>query len=96
MAKQGKWRHIEAIKSSQIVVEIGPFYYRRRKVFLRQINRILNKGRNAAFCPGMPRYAEWPEDGYFTTDDAKSFKSCMNDNTIWMAKIPVKLYIGVG
>lgn len=40
------------------------------------------------------RVYKFTEDGYFTTDDAKSFKSCMNDNTIWMAKIPVKLYIG--
>ena len=37
---------------------------------------------------------EFTNQGYFTTDDARSFRSVMNDNTIWMAKLPVKLYIG--
>lgn len=32
--------------------------------------------------------------GYFTSNDAKSFKALMNDNTIWMAKVPIKVYIG--
>ena len=32
--------------------------------------------------------------GYFTSDDAKAYREIMNDNTIWMAKIPVKIYIG--
>lgn len=33
-------------------------------------------------------------DGYFTTDDSKKFRSIMNDNTIWMSQIPVRMYIG--
>lgn len=33
-------------------------------------------------------------EGYFTSDDAKAFREIMNDNTVWMAKIPVKIYIG--
>jgi len=33
-------------------------------------------------------------EGYFTTDDAKQYKAIMMDNTIWMSKIPVKIYIG--
>ena len=33
-------------------------------------------------------------DGYFTSDDAKAYREIMNDNTIWMAKLPVRIYIG--
>ena len=33
-------------------------------------------------------------DGYFTSDDAKKYKSIMVDNTIWMSKLPLKIYIG--
>ena len=33
-------------------------------------------------------------DGYFTTDDAKNYKAIMTDNTIWMSKLPLKIYIG--
>ena len=33
-------------------------------------------------------------DGYFTTDDARNYKAIMNDNTIWMSKMPLKIYIG--
>ena len=33
-------------------------------------------------------------EGYFTSDDAKAYKEIMNDNTLWMAKMPVRLYIG--
>ena len=33
-------------------------------------------------------------DGYFTSEDAKNYKAIMNDNTIWMSKIPIKIYIG--
>jgi len=33
-------------------------------------------------------------NGYFTSDDAKAFRRIMMDNTLWNAKIPVKLYIG--
>ena len=40
------------------------------------------------------RMYNFTEEGYFTTDDAKAFRECMNDNTIWMSKIPVKFYIG--
>ncbi|MEE3344612.1 MAG: PD-(D/E)XK nuclease family protein [Bacilli bacterium] len=40
------------------------------------------------------RQYKFTEDGYFTTEDAKNFRQLMNDNTIWMAKIPIKLYIG--
>jgi hypothetical protein len=40
------------------------------------------------------RIYEFTEDGYFTTNDSKAFRECMNDNTLWMAKMPVKLYIG--
>ena len=39
------------------------------------------------------RIYEFTEDGYFTTDDSKAFRECMNDNTLWMAKMPVKIYI---
>ena len=40
------------------------------------------------------REYEFTENGYFTTDDAKNYKAIMLDSTIWMSKIPVKLYIG--
>lgn len=33
-------------------------------------------------------------DGYFTSEDAKAFRSIMNDNTIWMSPMPLKVYIG--
>lgn len=33
-------------------------------------------------------------DGYFTSADAKAYKEIMMDNTIWMSKMPVKIYIG--
>lgn len=33
-------------------------------------------------------------EGYFTSEDAKSYRSIMNDNTIWMANIPLRIYIG--
>ena len=33
-------------------------------------------------------------DGYFTSEDAKNYRAIMNDNTIWMSKMPVKMYIG--
>ncbi len=32
--------------------------------------------------------------GYFTTEDAKKYKDIMVDNTIWMSKLPLKVYIG--
>ena len=32
--------------------------------------------------------------GYFTSEDAKKYKSIMIDNTIWMSKLPLKIYIG--
>lgn len=34
------------------------------------------------------------EEGYFTSEDAKKYREIMNDNTIWMSKIPVRMYIG--
>ena len=34
------------------------------------------------------------ENGYFTSDDAKQYKEIMDDNTIWMSKLPLKVYIG--
>ena len=40
------------------------------------------------------REYEYTDDGYFTSDDAKKYKALMNDNTIWMSKIPIKVYIG--
>ena len=40
------------------------------------------------------REYEFTENGYVTTDDAKNYKAIMLDSTIWMSKIPVKLYIG--
>lgn len=40
------------------------------------------------------REYEFTNVGYFTSDDAKKYKSIMNDNTIWMSKIPLKVYIG--
>ena len=40
------------------------------------------------------RKYEYTDKGYFTSDDAKKFREVMNDNTIWMSKIPVKIYIG--
>jgi hypothetical protein len=40
------------------------------------------------------RVYKFTEDGYFTTDDAKKLKEVMEDNTIFYAKMPQKLYIG--
>ena len=36
----------------------------------------------------------YTDEGYFTSNDAKKYKAIMNDNTIWMSKIPLKVYIG--
>lgn len=43
-----------------------------------------NRNREYSFSP----------DGYFTSEDAKKYKSIMIDNTIWMSKLPLKIYIG--
>ncbi|MBQ8218491.1 MAG: PD-(D/E)XK nuclease family protein [Bacilli bacterium] len=40
------------------------------------------------------REYEFTDVGYFTSEDAKKYKAIMNDNTIWMSKIPIKVYIG--
>lgn len=40
------------------------------------------------------REYEFTDYGYFTSEDAKKYKAIMNDNTIWMSKIPIKVYIG--
>jgi hypothetical protein len=40
------------------------------------------------------REYEYTDNGYFTSDDAKKYKVLMNDNTIWMSKVPIKVYIG--
>ena len=40
------------------------------------------------------RVYKFTEDGYFTTEDAQKFKEVMEDNTIFWAKLPQKLYIG--
>lgn len=36
----------------------------------------------------------YTNEGYFTSEDAKKYRALMNDNTIWMSKIPIKVYIG--
>lgn len=40
------------------------------------------------------REYEFTDSGYFTSEDSKKYKAIMNDNTIWMSKIPIKVYIG--
>ena len=40
------------------------------------------------------REYEFTDEGYFTSDDAKKYRALMNDNTIWMSKIPLKVYVG--
>ena len=40
------------------------------------------------------RTYKFTSDGYFTTEDAKVLRSVMEDNTLWMCKIPVEIYIG--
>ena len=40
------------------------------------------------------REYKFTNDGYFTSEDAKNYKAIMDDNTIWMSKMPVKFYIG--
>lgn len=40
------------------------------------------------------RTYEFTEDGYFTSEDSKNLKDIMDDSTLWMTKIPVKLYVG--
>lgn len=40
------------------------------------------------------REYKYTDEGYFTTDDSRQFREMMNDNTIWMSKVPLKLYIG--
>lgn len=32
--------------------------------------------------------------GYFTSEEAQAFQEVMNDNLIWRAKLPLKIYIG--
>ena len=32
--------------------------------------------------------------GYFLSEEAKAFQEVMNDNLIWRAKLPLKIYIG--
>lgn len=41
------------------------------------------------------RVYEFTNEGYFNSNDAAAFRYTMNDNTIWMAKIPVQIYIGL-
>lgn len=40
------------------------------------------------------REYQFTDNGYFTSEDAKKYKAIMNDNTIWMSKLPIKIYIG--
>ena len=40
------------------------------------------------------RIYTFTNEGYFTTDDAKKYQETMNDNLIWYAKLPIKVYIG--
>lgn len=40
------------------------------------------------------RVYEYTDEGYFNTDDARAFRNTMNDSTIYMSKLPVKIYIG--
>ena len=40
------------------------------------------------------RQYDFTEEGYFTTADAKKYKEVMDDNTIWMSRLPLKIYIG--
>lgn len=47
------------------------------------------------FCrDNRSRIYDFTGDGYFTSDDAKAYREIMNDNTLWSARIPVRLYIG--
>lgn len=40
------------------------------------------------------REYEFTNSGYFTTEDARKFREIMNDNTLWLTKIPIQVYIG--
>lgn len=40
------------------------------------------------------REYEFTNTGYFTSEDAKKYRAVMNDNTIWMSKMPIKMYVG--
>ena len=42
----------------------------------------------------VSREYAFSNDGYFTSEDAKNYRAIMKDNTIWMSKIPLKIYIG--
>lgn len=42
----------------------------------------------------VSRQYEFTGDGYFNTADAMAFKEIMDDNTIWEAQLPMKIYIG--
>ncbi len=40
------------------------------------------------------REYSFTNNGYFTSEDAKKYRAIMIDNTIWMSKLPLKIYIG--
>ena len=60
------------------------------KLFADQIDRFYRN----FMRDNRSREYEFTEDGYFTTEDSKNFLEIMRDNTIWMSKIPIKMYIG--
>lgn len=60
------------------------------KKFADQIDRFYKMFMRDNRC----REYEFTDCGYFTSEDAKKYKAIMDDNTIWMSKLPLKVYIG--
>lgn len=53
------------------------------ELFYRQFNRDTKN-----------RTYQWTNQGYFNNADARALRTLMNDNTKWMCRVPVRLYIG--
>lgn len=60
------------------------------KLMMEQIDRFYKGWMRDNRC----REYAYTDEGYFTSEDAKKFRAIMNDNTIWMSKIPIKVYVG--
>lgn len=61
-----------------------------QKILIDQIQDFFTKFKK----DNQTRIYEYTDKGYFTNRDLKEFRQIMNDSSIQMAKIPVKIYIG--
>lgn len=60
----------------------------------KQMAEKINRFYKAFMRDNRTREYDFTDDGYFVNNDAKKFREIMKDNTLWMCKIPIKIYIG--